>query len=352
MRPKPAPDYRAGYPLDLAAQVRRLIGQDLLANMLPKYPLAHTVRNDIGLHDYVLAIKDGYLRNAGQLSKMAFDNMLHVIRNALGTRTSIARVRGQRLESKREIRIATVFREMPIDFLYMIVVHELGHLRQREHDKAFYQLCRHMEPDYHQLEFDLRAYLSHLAATGHPLWPPAAIGGWRRPASTLGTAPGVQPAPLPRAPGLVHGGLGFGYQHVPARALQEDPVCQNRGADLFRREADGRALTLGGVARDFLLDGEQTFCRLGLSLVAHAGHELQRVACQREAARLFANQAVRGEPDKRCGQIHVERNRAVKQVGCGHDLREFGRPPFRRKRRGHQKKYIHIVDRVHAMAFE
>jgi predicted metal-dependent hydrolase len=28
----------------------------------------------------------------------------------------------------------------------MIVVHELAHLREREHDRAFYQLCCHMEP--------------------------------------------------------------------------------------------------------------------------------------------------------------------------------------------------------------
>ncbi len=37
-------------------------------------------------------------------------------------------------------------------------------------DKAFYQLCLHMEPDYHQLESDLRAYLTYLDAAGLPLW--------------------------------------------------------------------------------------------------------------------------------------------------------------------------------------
>jgi len=42
------------------------------------------------------------------------------------------------------------------------VVHELAHLKEREHDKAFYQLCQHMAPDYHQLEFDLRLYLTQL----------------------------------------------------------------------------------------------------------------------------------------------------------------------------------------------
>ena len=171
MRPKLAPDYLAGYPAELAQQVRTLIEQDLLAaRLLRKYPLPHTVRSDSALHDYVQALRSVHLRNAGQLSKVAFDGNLQVLRNALGTHTRISRVQGQKLKAKREIRIATVFRDMPPEFLRMIVVHELAHLRQGEHDKAFYQLCRHMEPDYHQFEFDLRAYLCHLEATGRPLW--------------------------------------------------------------------------------------------------------------------------------------------------------------------------------------
>jgi len=32
-------------------------------------------------------------------------------------------------------------------FLQMIVVHELAHLKVREHDKAFYKLCHHMAPE-------------------------------------------------------------------------------------------------------------------------------------------------------------------------------------------------------------
>ena len=56
-------------------------------------------------------------------------------------------------------------------FLRMIVVHELAHLKESEHNKAFYQLCQHMEPRYFQLEFDLRAYLTYLDAGGEPLWP-------------------------------------------------------------------------------------------------------------------------------------------------------------------------------------
>ena len=166
-----APKYLAGYPPALVEQVRGLMAQDRLAEvLLRKYPAAHEVRSDRALYDYVLGLKSEYLRSAGPLSKVMFDSKLHVIRQALGTHTSISRVQGTRLKTKREIRVAAVFREMPPEFLRMIVVHELAHIKEREHDKAFYQLCRHMEPDYHQLEFDLRAYLWHLEATGRALW--------------------------------------------------------------------------------------------------------------------------------------------------------------------------------------
>jgi len=176
MRPKPPPNYLAGYPATLAEQVQRLIEQGLLADMLlQKYPLAHAVRTDKALYDYVLESKEKYLRNAGQLSKVAFDGKLHVIQHALGTHTIVLRVQGIKLKAKREIRVAAVFKEMPPEFLRMIIVHELARIKEREHNKAFYQLCRYMEPDYHQLEFDLRAYLAYLDAAGQPLWSGASV---------------------------------------------------------------------------------------------------------------------------------------------------------------------------------
>jgi hypothetical protein len=45
-------------------------------------------------------------------------------------------------------------------------VHELAHLKEREHAKPFYALCCHMEPAYHQLEFDTRLWLTALALEG------------------------------------------------------------------------------------------------------------------------------------------------------------------------------------------
>ncbi len=171
MPPKISLKYLAGYPPALVEQVSQLLEQDRLAAiLLQKYPAAHGIRTDKALYDYVSEIKNTYLRNVGQVSKVMFDSRLQVIKHALGTHTSISRVQGAKLQAKREIRIASIFRDTPPEFLRMIVVHEVAHMKEREHDKAFYQLCRHMEPNYHQIEFDLRIYLSHMDITGQPLW--------------------------------------------------------------------------------------------------------------------------------------------------------------------------------------
>ena len=153
------------------AQVRQLQQQHKVADwLLQKYPQAHTVRTDRALFDYVQALKTKYLRGADQVGKVLFDAKLHIVKNALGTHTTVSRVQGNKLKAKREIRIATLFKTVPDEFLRMITVHELAHLKERAHDKSFYQLCTHMEPSYHQLEFEVRVYLTHLEASGARLW--------------------------------------------------------------------------------------------------------------------------------------------------------------------------------------
>jgi predicted metal-dependent hydrolase len=155
--------YLAGYPDPLLAKVRDLIAADKLGAMLAgRYPDRHAIRNDGLLYDYVQDLKARHLRKAVPLGKVMYDAKLEVVKHALGTHTAISRQHGGRLKASREIRIATVFRDAPADFLRMIVVHELAHLKELEHGKAFYQLCTHMAPDYHQLEFDARLYLTHL----------------------------------------------------------------------------------------------------------------------------------------------------------------------------------------------
>ena len=163
--------YLHGYPADTLAQVEKLLQQDRLANwLLQKYPQGHCVRTDRALFDYVQALKTEHLRGAEPIAKVAFDARLQVVQHALGTHTTIARVQGNKLKAKREIRVAALFKQVPGDFLKMIVVHELAHLKERAHDKAFYQLCNYMEPRYHQLEFEVRVYLTHLEMSGARLW--------------------------------------------------------------------------------------------------------------------------------------------------------------------------------------
>jgi len=155
--------YLGGYPPHLLQQVQGLIDQGKLAEVLAqRYPEPHDVRTDKALYDYVAELKARYMRNADQISKVAYDGKLKVITHALGTHTAVSRVQGGKLKAKREIRVASLFKEAPAAFLRMIVVHELAHLKEKDHDKAFYQLCTHMEPNYHQFEFDLRLYLTAL----------------------------------------------------------------------------------------------------------------------------------------------------------------------------------------------
>jgi predicted metal-dependent hydrolase len=157
--------YLQGYPHEVLVQVRELIEAGRLAQALAqRHPDAHDIRTERALYDYVNELKSTHMRSAPPLAKVAWDPKLHIMRNVLGTHTTVSRVQGSRLKAKREIRIATLFKEAPADFLRMIVVHELAHLKEREHGKAFYALCLHMEPNYHQLEFDLRLWLTAFAS--------------------------------------------------------------------------------------------------------------------------------------------------------------------------------------------
>ena len=163
--------YLSSYPDSLQAQVQQLLDQDKLGDMLlKKYPRSHAVRTDKALYDYVMALKSEFLRSSEPLSKVAFDNRLQVIAHALGTHTAISRVQGGKLKAKREIRVSSLFKDVPDAFLKMIAVHELAHIKEKDHDKDFYKLCTYMEPAYHQYEFDLRVYLTHLDVAGKLAW--------------------------------------------------------------------------------------------------------------------------------------------------------------------------------------
>jgi len=159
--------YLSHYPPQILQQTQTLLDENRLgAYLLNKYPVAHNITSARALYDYTLDIKNTYLRKSNPLSKVIYDDKIHAVKHALGLHTYISRIQGNKLKAKQEIRVASAFKRAPEELLRMIVVHELAHLKEKEHNKAFYKLCQHMEPCYHQLELDMRLYLTHLEQTG------------------------------------------------------------------------------------------------------------------------------------------------------------------------------------------
>jgi len=150
------------YPSALIGQVKKLINDATLDEYLRnKYPCQHQIKSEKQLYEYTLTLKGRYIKQSNPLSKVLYDPKLHIYNNALGTHCYVSRVQGGKLKSKQEIRIASLFKKAPIEMLKMIVVHELAHLKEKQHNKAFYHLCEYMEPNYHQLELDTRLFLIH-----------------------------------------------------------------------------------------------------------------------------------------------------------------------------------------------
>jgi len=161
--------YLKGYPATVTDQIDILIKTNKLSEMLlSKYPDCHKISSNKALYAFTMDLKRQFLRQSNPLSKVIYDDKINVLHHALGTHSFVSRVQGSKLKSKNEIRIDSVFKKAPIEFLKMIVVHELAHLKEKQHNKAFYKLCLYMEPEYHQLEFDMRLYLTHIYLKGKP----------------------------------------------------------------------------------------------------------------------------------------------------------------------------------------
>lgn len=136
--------YLTGYPAETLSQVQQFIEKEQLGSyLLKKYPTPHDCRTDTALYHYAHKIKNRHLSNARPLTKVRYDNKINVIQHALGLHTFISRTHGGQLKTANEIRIASLFRETAEPMLKMIVVHELAHFREKEHNKSFpnYHLC-------------------------------------------------------------------------------------------------------------------------------------------------------------------------------------------------------------------
>lgn len=159
----PSLRYIQGYPEHIVTPVSQLVESGRLVAWFEKrYPDNHTIKSEKALFEYALAIKNRYMKKTAPLSKVVYDNKIHLINNALGLHTYANKIHRGKIKSKNEIRIASVFKNAPEPLLRMLIVHELAHFKEKEHNKAFYQLCCHMEPEYHQLELDARLFMIYL----------------------------------------------------------------------------------------------------------------------------------------------------------------------------------------------
>lgn len=161
--------YLDHYPQELLEKIHAMIeGERLPQVLLKKYPAVHNIKSNKALYDYVIDLKNEHLKKAGPLSKVQWDDRISTLENCLGRHRFISRVQGARLRASNEILIASVFKNCPLPFLRMIAIHELAHLKEKEHNRAFYNLCCHIEPDFHQIEFDMRLFLTCKDLFGSP----------------------------------------------------------------------------------------------------------------------------------------------------------------------------------------
>ncbi len=153
----------AHYPASLRAQARRLFEEDLVRGYLEQrygdLDVRHEIQNNGALYQMAMALKRRHMSSSPPVAKVRYCDKISTLKRALGLHTYATRVHGAKLKTKHELRIASVYKEAPLAFLETVVVHELAHLREKDHGRAFSNLCHHMLPDYDQRELDMRLWL-------------------------------------------------------------------------------------------------------------------------------------------------------------------------------------------------
>ena len=152
-------NYFSAYPEQIKAQVEALISSGKLARYFEKkYPVAHQFKSEKALYDFATGLKQHYLKNAPKLNSVKYEKQKDLVLNALGTHTFKRHAHGKKLKAQHHIAIANQLKYAPEEILKTLVVHELAHFKEKDHNKTFYKLCCHMGPQYHQLELELRIF--------------------------------------------------------------------------------------------------------------------------------------------------------------------------------------------------
>ena len=156
--------YLAHYPEHVQAQAQALLDQDRMRPYLEaRYgdlDARHDIQSSASLYQMATALKRKHMSSAPNLSKVRYCEKISTLNQALGLHTYATRVQGSKLKTKHELRVATVYKDGPREFLEAVVIHELAHLREKDHNKAFWRLCQHILPDYGQRELDMRLWLT------------------------------------------------------------------------------------------------------------------------------------------------------------------------------------------------
>lgn len=152
--------YFQHYPPSLQAQIEALLEPSKLANYFKnKYPQGHQLQHTQALYDYCHVYKNKYLKNVPRLHKVHYAKGRDLMTGTLGHHSQTRKQHGGKVKTRYEIVLSQLVKHAPEAVLRALVVHELAHFKELDHNKAFYQLCCHMEPDYHQLELDLRLFI-------------------------------------------------------------------------------------------------------------------------------------------------------------------------------------------------
>ncbi len=106
--------YLSHYPQHLQDQIQQMQAQNQLGNWLrSRYPNVHSINNDKDLRDYAMDIKNHYMKKTQPLSKVVYDNKIHIVNHALGLHSYVSRVQGGKLKSKNELRVSDLFKHTP-----------------------------------------------------------------------------------------------------------------------------------------------------------------------------------------------------------------------------------------------
>ncbi len=162
--------YLKHYPDNIKEAVNRLYKEEKLGVYLKSRYNEVFVSKDKELYILAKEIKDIYLKKQKLPERILFDSKIELTNQALGLHSFIPVKQGKKIKRLNEIKISSRFKKMSKEFLLNVLVHELCHLKEKEHNKAFYNLCTNIKEDYFQVELDLRIYLTYLDIYKKPLW--------------------------------------------------------------------------------------------------------------------------------------------------------------------------------------